>query len=390
MRILVDVRCLGWVVRGIGRYTRTLVEELVAAEVEVVCLFNSLRGRLPEAVRSLPPAATRWVTRLPERLPRRLGGWLFERLAAPRAVRGAAVDLWHGPDYTVPPALPCPRVATVHDVSWLTHPELYPAALRSRLEAGVPALQSAALLVTDSEHSRLTMAEHLGVPASRILVCPLFRLAGFRPEAPEDEGIRLRATWGLSPETPYFLCLGAKEARKNLPLLLEAFAALPEPWRQRARLVMAGPPFRPGDPGFERLQQLGDRVLDVGYLAEELLPAAHRQARALVVPSITEGFGVPLLETMACGTAALVSDGGALPEVGGEACRVLPARTPEVWTEAMHELLEDPSMARRLGQRGPARAREFSPERRLPDLLRGYRALLAAPAPAPGGPGGGR
>ena len=223
--------------------------------------------------------------------------------------------------------------------------------------------------MADSEHSRQQIVTRLGLPAERITVIPV----GLGPEfAPTALSPAQRARYGLGER--YVLYVGNFLPHKNLPRLLRAWAALPEPLRRAHQLVLAGGD-RARQPALETdvaALGLGGGVAFPGLIDDADLPAVYAGATAFVLPSLEEGFGLPALEAMACGTPVMVSRRGALPEVVGDAGLLVDAEDEAALTAALARMLGAPGERAQFATRGLARAREFAVERtagRVVDLL---------------------
>ncbi|HET7342094.1 MAG TPA: glycosyltransferase family 1 protein [Methylomirabilota bacterium] len=359
LRVGIDGRELREGVRtGIRRY---VVEVLRAA---------AARG-LPCVVYGDPgtrlPAAT-GVTTLTI-----LGGALtpwWDQVTLPRALRRDAIDVYLSPYYKRPLWAPCPCVITIHDLFFIGYPgrrrPLYDAAMTrlARLYA-----RGASAIVTDSEHSRAAIVARLGLPAARVAVIPVGLGREFAPATPTP-GQRER--YGLGAR--YVLYVGNFLPHKNLPRLLRAWATLPAPLHATHRLVLAG-----GDRGGRAALAaqagalgLDDAVVFAGLVADEDLPAVYGGATALVQPSLEEGFGLPTLEAMACGTPVIASRRGALPEVVGDAGVLVDPEDERALAAALARVLGDADTRTALGRRGLARAAGFGAERtagRVVDLL---------------------
>ena len=216
------------------------------------------------------------------------------------------------------------------------------------------ALRRAAGLMSISESTARDLGARFPATAGRAVVAPLAADASFRPEPqPEDEAVRARH--GIAGR--YVLGVGTLEPRKNLVRLVEAFASLESPdWR----LVIVGPLGWETGESWAALNRHPDRVLTVGHVPDEDLPAIYRGADLFAYPSLYEGFGLPVLEAMACGTAVLTSNVSSLPEVGGDAALyVTPTDTRSI-AEGLRLAISDPDLRHRLGEEGARRAREFS------------------------------
>ena len=224
------------------------------------------------------------------------------------------------------------------------------------------------------------LIEHLGVSPARILVGPLAADARFHPEADADARTRVRARYGL-PDAPYLLSVATIEPRKNLTHLITCFS----------RLVAENPGFAPhlvlvGREGWktERIRAAHadsaarERIHFTGYVEDEDLSALYSGARAFAYLSLYEGFGLPVLEAMQCGTPVIASERTSLPEVVGDAGLLIDPTDVDASCQAFLTLDGDASLRNTLRQRGVARAAEFSWRRSADRLVDGYRRALAS------------
>jgi glycosyltransferase involved in cell wall biosynthesis len=289
------------------------------------------------------------------------------------------VDLVHSTTFCVPSFRLRPKrlVVTIYDLSFITHPELHlPANVAHCLAGTRLAIEQADAIIAISEHTRRDLLERLAAPAERITVTPLAHDPGF---ARVTDGRRLAAArkrYGL-PEH-FVLFLGALEPRKNLLRLLEAYAALPAGLRQDVGLVVAGMSGWLNDPIRGRVAELGlDRSVHfAGYVDAGDLSALYSLATALAYPSLYEGFGLPVLEAMACGTPVLTSNVSSLPEVAGEAAMLVDPADVESIAAGLRELLESASRRAALAALGTARAATFSWDRCARQTLEVYRRAM--------------
>ena len=370
--------------RGIGLYAAELVRALARlGGAEYVLYFDP---RLPVAEEMVPPGVGRaWYPRSPVPLPE--PDHSSTQLLVPLALRRAPVDVFHFLAHVDAPALlPRRAVVTVHDLILFVLRDLYAPGkpLRYRLGRALDrrVLRRARLVLTDSAASRDDILRLFGLAPGRVRVAPLGVSARFRPQ-PAEAVAAVRARFRL--ERPFLLYVGGMDPRKDVPRLVEAWARL------RARrdgipdLALAGAIER--DPRFpallEQARRLGAagslRVL--GFVPDDDLPALLAAAEAFVFPSLYEGFGLPPLEAMACGTPVLCSDGGALPETVGEAAALLAPRDPAAWAHEVGALLADGQRRAALARAGLARAREFTWERTAAATLAVYEAAGAGRGP---------
>ncbi len=285
------------------------------------------------------------VVRPPRFLAHRLGH-AWEQGVLPVQASGCA--LIYSPA-NLAPVLSARNVVVIHDVAPLRHPEAYSGPYTRYQRLMLPALaRRARLVITVSEFSRRELVEALGCPEERIAVIPGGVSERFRPDADSSAAMR---SFGL--ERPYVLVVGTVSERKNLGLLAGAAAAL----RQRGiELVLAG-----ADRGYMRSAEVPIRRL--GYVPDDQLPGLYAGARALAMPSLYEGFGLPCLEAMACGTPVVAAAAGALPETVADAGVLVPAGDPAAFSEALVGVACDEQERERLAETGRRRAAGFSWQR---------------------------
>lgn len=382
MRIGIDYTAAVWQGGGIGRYTRELVRATVAqgTSFEYV-LFYAARG-LDERrhfladlrrlcaehchVRARPiPLSPRRLTQLWQRL----------RLPLPVEVFTGPLDLLHAPDFVVPPTC-APSIVTVHDLSFLIYPQFSVPSMVRYLSAAVPrAVQRAALVLADSEATRHDLHRLLHTPPEKVAVVYPGVSDAFRPLPLEQcEPVRRR----LDLPRNFVLFVSTLSPRKNVVRLVEAFARVTQSgdWPDLA-LVLAGQPgwlYEDIFAAIERLQ-LGERVQVRGFVDDNDLPAMYNLARVYAYPSIYEGFGLPALEALACGTPLVTAQNSSLPEVVGDAAVLVQAEDVSAIAEAIMRLLGDAALRERLRAAGPQQARQFTWTRAAAQLLACYQRV---------------
>lgn len=288
------------------------------------------------------------------------------------------VDVVHSTTFCVPRFCLRPKrlVVTIYDLSFITHPELHLAANVAHCLAGTRlALEHADAIIAISEHTRRDLVERLGAPAERISVTPLAHDPELARVTDPRRLADVRQRYAL-PEH-FVLFLGALEPRKNLPRLLEAYAALPGALRRDVHLVVAGMSGWLNDSLHARVAQLGleGSVRFAGYIDGDDLAAVYSVAAVLAYPSLYEGFGLPVLEAMACGTPVLTSNVSSLPEVVGDAAVLVTPDDVGSIAAGLQRLLEDAALRAELSARGVARARSFSWDRCARQTLEVYRRV---------------
>jgi glycosyltransferase involved in cell wall biosynthesis len=298
---------------------------------------------------------------------------LWEQIAAPLALARRRPALLHGMAYALPLLWRGPAIVTIHDLSFLRYPAWHSAARRAYL-APITRLSAhrAGYIIAVSQSGKDEIQGLLGIPAEKITVIYNGVAEAFHPSPPEA----LRAFRARHhPPERYIFYLGTLEPRKNLETLLRAYARLPQ--RGTVKLVLAGGRGWMYDSALALIEALNltDNVILPGYLASDLLPMWYNAADVFAYPSLYEGFGMPLLEAMACGTPVIASDASALPEVVGDAGVLVPPTDVEAWTEALVGLLESPSQRAELAAQGLARARLFTWEQSARQTAAAYRRL---------------
>jgi len=292
--------------------------------------------------------------------------WLWHRLRLPiplEAFAGSA-DLIYSPDFLLPPTLPGRRtLLTVHERSFEIMPETLPEPLVAYLRRNVPrAVQRASHILADSESTRQDLVRLWGVPAERITVLYSGVEPRFHPVEDLEQQARVRARYGLGP-WPFILTVGTVQPRKNYPRLIEAFATLVrEGIFPEGHLVIVGEKGWKAEGTFEAIRRSGlaERIHWLGFVADEDLPVLYSAATAFAMVSRYEGFGLPALEAMACGTPVVVSRTSSLPEVVGEAGVQVDPESVEDIVRGLRIVLENPEQRAALRAAGLERARQFT------------------------------
>lgn len=290
------------------------------------------------------------------------------------------VDLFHSPDFTLPPVWRARTLVTVHDLSFLRVPDCFPDGLLRYLETAVPrAVRRADHVIADSHCTRRDLMELLDTPAAKITVIRCGVEPRFRPMTTETDHERLAAVhrkYDL-PER-FILSVGTVQPRKNLGRLIEAFlmfhARCPA---HNWGLVIAGGKGWLYEGIFERVRALGleGRVHFLGFVDDADLPALYNLATLFAFPSLYEGFGLPPLEAMACGVPVVCSDTSSLPEVVGDAALTVDPLDVAGLAEAMCRVMEDERLRRALVSRGLARVATFTWPKAAQELLAVYSSM---------------
>jgi glycosyltransferase involved in cell wall biosynthesis len=367
-RVLLDATPLPAKLAGVGYYVAALTSEL--ARRDDVELHVAVKDRdLAALSRRAPGAAFH-----PQSISTRPMRIVWEQTALPLLAKRVGAQIFHGPHYTLPLLLRCPGVVTFHDPTFFTNPELHERTKvgyftrMARLGA-----KRAARVIAVSQYARRGAVRYGGANPERVDVVYLgVDVERYSPQdgpSEQDEGLRAR----LGVRRPYLFWVGTIEPRKDLLTLLEAFAAFSRSGADH-RLVLGGQPgwgSRALELALDRFQAR-ERVVRLGYLAEDQKIALYRGADALVYPSIAEGFGLQVLEAMGCGCPVITTTGSAPEEIAGEAAELVPPRDPQALRAAIERVIGDPGRANALREKGMKRAGEFTWERTAGGTVQSY------------------
>ncbi len=382
MRIGIDYTAAVRQGAGIGRYCRELVKALARQKDDheyVLLVAGRLRDQEMAALRAELGDSPRFHLR-PLWLSERWLSRLWHRLQVPWPVEAAAgrLDLFHSPDFTLPPVWHAKTILTVHDLSFLRVPQYAEPSLRAYLEQAVSrSVRRADLVLADSQNTKEDVVELLRVPAERVWVVPAGVEPRFRRVTDDAELARVRQAYGLT--RPFILSVGTLQPRKNFTGLIESYHLLRAQHHVLHQLVIVGGKGWLYEPILRRAAELGlqTEVRFLGFAADADLPALYSLADAFAWPSFYEGFGIPVLEAMACGTPVVASNVSSLPEVMGDAGLMVSPGDQEALADALWRLLTDAELRADLIARGHAQAARFTWERAAKLLLRAYRQAAA-------------
>lgn len=341
---------------GVGHYCFYLVKNLLQldGEWELKAFSTGLRP-----VDAGPFGKSLFHRHIP--LPTRLVYRLWETLRWPPVdalLHG--VDVYHATNYFLPPTASAKRVVTIHDLTFLAAPHLCSPKIVGPFSRNLARFaREADAILTYSESTTRDIAEHLGVSSDKVTVAPLAVDEDLAPRDREEAAEHLRRTYGV--RAPFILFVGTIEPRKNVPTLLRAFNKIRNDVPHQ--LVLAGATgWNPSEFNAAlAMTALGDRVLQTGYIQNHTeLAAFYSAADLFAFPSYYEGFGLPVLEAMACGCPVVASDNSAIPEVTGNAAVLLPADALDAWAECLKSLLADEDRRAALSEAGKRRAALFS------------------------------
>ncbi len=353
---------------GISGYEQHLIQALgtVNKEMTLTAIVGDRAWRAPSGVHTFRPL---WNTERPSARIVWEQGWL------PWVLRRLNADVYHGLAFVGPVWGPnIPHVITVHDLSFVRYPETLPVWKARYLRWFTrTSVRKAARVIAVSESTRQDLLRWLALPPEKVVTVYNGVDDRFRPLPRADVEM-----WRERQQLPssFFLFVGTLQPRKNLETLVRAYAR----WRSLTRgspwpLLIGGAKGWYYERLFALVRELNleDSVRFLGYVPTADLPYLYNAASVFIYPSLFEGFGLPVLEAMACGTPVIVADTSSLPEIVGDAGVRVPPLDVDAWADALADLYNDANRRRELGEWGQRRARMFSWERTAVHTLNVYK-----------------
>ncbi len=374
MRIAIDYTSAVTQREGIGRYTRSLVDALTRLDAgDRITLFSSERPRadlgFPVAHnvrRRVFPVGSRAMTIL----------WHRARVPLPLEALAGRADVLHGPDFAPPPALGMQRIATIHDLAYLTIPDFIAPSLVTYLHSIVPrTARHTAHLIVDSQRTADDVVALLGVPRAKVSVVYLGVDPKFTPVSDPQRLAELDARYGLAH--PLVLALGTIEPRKRYDKLIEAFARARTAPGGPKMLAIAGPRGWHAEETTAAAQRFGveDAVKFLSFVPEADIVNLYNTADVLAIPARYEGFGLPAVEAMACGTPVVTSTTGSLPEVTGDAALHADVDAEGALADALVRATSDAELRETLIARGREKAAGYTWEAAARTLIEIYHRI---------------
>ena len=378
VRIGLDGKLLSLRAGGIGRYAINLTRAMLAA---APARHPDLEFIIFTAPQTSPGVMEEFRGCCDEHFLNARSSVLRSLALIPAALRRMRVDIFHGMDHVGIPFVGSTGkcVVTVHDVIPLILPQTFTPRHRAIVRLALARVRRKAdLIIVPSQAVERDVVERLGVREDRVTIVAHGCEPRFQPTADETAFCAAAARYGLPPR--YVLAVGTLEPRKNLTTLLRAFARLRDTaaGNPPPGLVLAGARGWLDSPIYKTVRSLGlEEVVRVpGFIDDDDLPAVYRGAEMLVFPSLYEGFGLPVLEAMACGVPVVASNSSALPEVAGGAALLVDPHDVDALAVAIGRVLRDDALRERLRLAGIARAGQFSWEAAARRTLDAYASLF--------------
>ena len=364
MRLGIDIHAIGQRKTGNETYVRNLVQGILDMKQEDLSLYLYYTGSplLPEwnvTFRRLWPNNP--VLRIP--------------VSFPIALRADRLDLAHF-QYVIPPLTPCRTVVTIHDISFEFHPECFHPVDRKRMQLLIPfSARKSDHVVTVSEYSKKQLVERYRLPSEKVTVT--YESIGKQFRVIEDRAQLEAVLRHFSLKTPYILAVGNLQPRKNMPRLIRAFARLRQKGLIEHALVLVGQLAWQGEEILSEIQARGvaPHVVTTGYVSEDHLVALYNGADFFVYPSLYEGFGLPVLEAMSCGTPVITSVTTSLPEVAGDAALYVDPLSDTDIESALLKLASNAELRRTLKNKGFRQAQLFTTKRFAEQTLAIFRKV---------------
>lgn len=376
MKILIEAQSLLRERTGVGQYTFNLIDHLIPKLKEknhelTLFYFNFLKRN-----REIPSWNGSVTSREESLIPGRCFYYLWKKTTFPPIdwLTGK-VDLLHFPNFIVRPFRKGKAVVTIHDLSFVRYPEFAEKKNLAYLSRWIPrTLKQASKILVVSHFTKKELQELYDVPENKIVVAPNGVGREFQPVTDQENLNAVRQIYQLPQE--YLLAVGTLEPRKNLSLTIRALSHLKQQKKEVPPLVLVGPPGWNDE--YRRLKEmvasagLEEKVRFLFYVDRKDMPALYSAAKILLFPSLYEGFGLPVLEAMACATPVLSSNAASLPEVGGEGAWSLSPHEPQEWSQAILNLWEDATKQQQMAEKGLQQAQKFTWSRTAEKTIEAY------------------
>ncbi len=370
MKVGIDIRLLGWGNKaGICQYIYNLVSNILSLDSDnTYSLLAPLRG-----LDKVWNIADQFLYRFPYRL----STLFLEKLSVPVELIMGKTDIFHGPCFFIPNHIFCKSVVTIHDLMFLRHPEyLQPDSIAHFRKITHASVNRSDAIITVSNSSKNDVVEMLKVPEEKIRVIYNGVASRFRPVKEKAKIEEIKARYGIQGQQ-YILFTGNIEPKKNIETLIRAYMELRNTTIYKYPLLIVGNKEWHFEAVWKVVQQLRAEkdIVFTDFVDDEDLPHLYSNAELFVFPSLYEGFGLPVIEAMACGVPVVSSNTTSIPEIAnGAAILVDPLNAGEI-AGAMYSILSDSKLKSRLVTKGLERAREFSWEKAARETLKLYHEI---------------
>lgn len=373
MRIAIDCR-MGHTRVGIGVYVRGLISHLGKIDRRNEYFIITHRGKKADFI---PKQSNFTKIGTSISYENHFTRDLWEQVYLPLVLRRHKIDVYHGPNHILPCISNTGMVLTIHDM--IAFSKWYKPISRFRVQRLLKtSAKRAHKIITVSENSKRDIIKILGVPEEKVKV--IYNGIDDVYEPIDDKrGLDfVKTRYGITSR--FILHVGSLNPRKNIPRLIDAYNMLPAEILKEYELVIVGKKSWKADKIFAKTKKLGleDRVIFTGFVADSDLPLLMNAADLLAFPSLYEGFGIPPLEAMACGTPVVASNTSSIPEVVGDAALLFDPYNVEEIANAMYRALTNEQLRDELRQKGFKRAKQFSWEKAARETLAVYEGVYAA------------
>jgi len=370
-RIGLDFHVVSGIYQGVRTYLTNLLESVLKVESE---LKYFIYAKNPKELSYLENHNAKVILK---KLPS-ASGRLNLLIGFPICAIRDKLSLFHS-QYVLPPFIPCKTVLTIHDILYESHPEFFPEIHRRLLKLFVPlSARKASKIISDSEFTKDQIIKYYDIPEEKITVIYLGVKDKFAPIRDQDLIFSVIQKYGIKKK--YIIFVGRIEPRKNIVGLLNAFDYIKKRGKKDLCLVIVGNQdniFKEKEL-FDKIKelQLDLDVIFTGGVSEDDLPVLYNGAEVLVYPALAEGFGLPVLEAMACGIPVITSNTTSLPEVAGNAAILVNPYSYEELGESLNRLLSNQGLRKELSAKGLERARKFRWEKAAEKTIQLYREIL--------------
>lgn len=376
MKIGIDISIQCMPRSGIGQYQYNLLKNLFLIDKENTYYLYAFNYRWRHKFNQLQFKADNYrlkVTPLPQRLTTLW--WLFMRYPNLEMVTEPC-DVYQTSEICIQPTKKGKIIAFIHDLTTIFYPEYHLKQnifFYNRRFRDIEKYADGVL--TNSKNTKRDILKYLNIRPEKVLVTPFGANETFSP-LQKEETTKILSRHGI--DDPYILFVGTLEPRKNIKTLIMAFNKVKQQIQCPHKLILVG------QPGwfYEEIMQAHESsafkedILFKGYVADEDLPAFYNGADVFVYPSFYEGFGMPILEAMQCGTPVITSNTSSLPEVGGNACLYIDPRSQKDLEQKLYQVISDTELQKKLSQKGMERAKHFSWKKCAQETLRAYKTTV--------------